>query len=69
MGNPLLIAAVDAAVKPYVASFDEMTVLKFLVTLREARTDNPAEVRRYFRVVLQYQYVLYSTTRSAIRVG
>ncbi len=32
------------------ASFDEMTVLKFVVTPQEARMEHPAEVRRYFGV-------------------
>jgi hypothetical protein len=44
-------AAAAAAVNPYVASFHEMTVLKFPVTPQEARMEYPAEVRRYFGVV------------------
>jgi hypothetical protein len=51
MGIRSFIAAAAAAVNPYVASFDEMTVLKFLVTPQEARMEYPAEVRRYFGVV------------------
>ena len=51
MGICSFIAAAAAAVNPYVASFDEMTVLKFLVTPQEARMEYLAKVRRYFGVV------------------
>ncbi|KFY65595.1 hypothetical protein V496_02456 [Pseudogymnoascus sp. VKM F-4515 (FW-2607)] len=41
-----------ATVDPYVASFKKITILKFPVMLREARTEYPAEVRGYFGAVL-----------------